>query len=310
MMTVLGMPLRVAHAALNDISYPMMEWLVPRQKLGVFSNLAEDWMRRNPGVAGAVFDREMRKIWDSVDNRLGQMVYDNRFWDRAAKDIAHLAIRSVGWNVGTVGEIGGGLGDYAKAIHALRNGDQIEFTHRMAYVIALPVVAGTIGATIFYAYNGRGPDTLKDYYFPRTGRRTPRGDAERVIVPSYIKDILEVNEAPVRTTFAKLNPIWGWLTEVYSNRDFYGGIIHDPNGSFDQQAQQFLGYLYNQILPFSVRSYQRLGREGSTFDQQIASFFGFQAAPQWIVAPERAAAYQRRQDLVAIKKRQREEQRR
>jgi hypothetical protein len=304
---MLAAPFQIAHAAMNDLSYPIMEFIVPRQKLGVFSNLADDFIRRNPNITGAAFDREMAKIWDSVDNRLGQMVYDNKFWNRSYKDVAHLAIRSVGWNVGTVGEIGGGIGDTFRAIHALRNGDQAEFTHRMAYVMALPVVAGTIGAVLTYAYTGRGPRELKDYYFPPTGRRTPRGDPERVIVPSYIKDILEVNEAPIHTVANKLNPIWGWLGEVYSNRDFYGGIIHDPQGTWDQQARQFWGYMETQLTPFAVRSYQRLGKEGTPAEQQLASFFGFQAAPGYIVNPERGARYQRRQDLIALKKRRREE---
>jgi len=304
---VLKLPFQIAGAAVSDIAYPIMEYLVPRQKLGVFANLASDWLRRNPNATRAAWQHEMIKIWNSVDNRLGQMVYDNIFINKTAKDIMFMTVRSVGWNMGTIRELGGGVVDAAKAISALRAGDQAEFTHRMAYVIAMPIVTGIIGAALTYLYTGRGPREMNDYFFPPTGNMTPRGARERVIIPSYIKDVLEYNNEPVRTVVAKLNPLWETVIEFYNNRDFHGGLIRDPRGDFVSQARDLAVYMENQMLPFSIRSAKRLGKEGAALPQQVGSFFGFQAAPAWITDPERAEMWQRLQDMRALRRRMRGE---
>lgn len=60
-----------------------------------------------------VKNRALRQAWDSIDNRFGQLVYDNLFWNKSAKDIGMVMTRSLGWNLGTVREIGGGLKDLA-----------------------------------------------------------------------------------------------------------------------------------------------------------------------------------------------------
>src|SRR6202012_2529325 len=89
----------------------------------------------------------MQKAWESVDNRMGQLVYDNLFWNKTAKDLGMLAIRSVGWNLGTVREVIGGVKDWGEFFaKGATPGKKAEFTHRMAYVTALPIVVGTMGA--------------------------------------------------------------------------------------------------------------------------------------------------------------------
>src|SRR5262249_27097990 len=152
---------------------------------------------------------------------------------------------------------------------------------------------------------GRGPQTTYDYFFPPTGKKTPKGDPERIIIPSYMKDVLEYNREPFHTLASKLNPVWAIPYQMYTNRDFYGGIIVDPGADVAVKGKEFTQYLASQFTPFSVRSAQRLGREGSTPAQQVGSFFGFQAAPAWITAPERAEAYQKREEQKAIRRRQR-----
>jgi hypothetical protein len=58
------------------------------------------------------------RAWDSVDNRLGQLVYDNLFWHNMTKDLGLVATRSLGWNLGTIRELAGGVADYARALKA------------------------------------------------------------------------------------------------------------------------------------------------------------------------------------------------
>jgi hypothetical protein len=112
---------------------------VPRQKLGVFAQLAERALADLPPKRRRDDDRKaLARAWDSVDNRLGQLVYDNLFWDKTLKDLAMASVRSVGWNLGTIRELGGGAIDLGKmgAAPARRRpgGAKPELTERASYV--------------------------------------------------------------------------------------------------------------------------------------------------------------------------------
>src|SRR5262249_31772952 len=70
--------LRAPFAAVELVSDVIMKEIVPRQKLGVFADLARfEIARLGAGATDAEVAKAMQDAWDSVDNRMGQMVYDN-----------------------------------------------------------------------------------------------------------------------------------------------------------------------------------------------------------------------------------------
>ena len=85
---------------LKGLTAPIMEYYVPRMKFGIFYALAHDII--DEAGKKNLSPEEMRKrldlAWDSVDNRAGQMVYENLFWNKTLRDLAQVATRSVGWN--------------------------------------------------------------------------------------------------------------------------------------------------------------------------------------------------------------------
>jgi len=165
---VLGAALRLPFSVIEQAAKPIMEWLVPRQKMGVFADMARyELSRLGQTAAPAEVQAALAKAWDSVDNRMGQLVYDNLFWNKVGKDLAMASVRSVGWNLGTIRELGGGATDFARQIAGAAGGKLPEMTHRMAYLIALPLMVGAIGAIMMYLWRGHGPESLKDYFFPR-----------------------------------------------------------------------------------------------------------------------------------------------
>jgi len=294
----------------QTISAPMMEYLVPRQKLGVFSDLMRDALEREPNMTPDRMREVGGKIWDSVDNRLGELVYDNLFWNKYFKDMSFLAVRSVGWNLGTIREIGGGLVDYGKAAGDLAQGKAPTMTHKMAYVAALPIVAGVWGATLQYLMTGERPKELKDYFFPRTGRLTKDGYPERLSPPTYMKDMAEYYHSPGQTGVNKMNPMIGIINQLYKNEDFYGAQIRDLDASWmtKEPYVQYLTYMGKQMLPFSLRGAQRQKEEGAPVSEQAMSFLGFPPAPAYITRPpEVEKAIERRRDSSAIRKRLRQE---
>lgn len=271
-------------AAIEAAAWPIMSHLVPRMKLGVFVDLAQkifddahagNWPRER-------LTAELQKAWDSVDNRMGQLVYDNLFWRRGVKDLGLASVRSLGWNLGTFRELGGGIGDvFGQAGRAAR-GKRPQFTHRMAYVVALPFVAGLIGAVLYYLYNGKAPETLKDYFFPKTGRKNSDGSDQRVSLPTYMKDVYAYMERPLTTLEDKVHPLITMVGEMLSNHDFYHTEIRNPDDPMIKQGEQIVRYMVNQYKPFALRGFEDWVQAGAGSPQAGQSLIGLNPAPRYI----------------------------
>ncbi len=271
-------------AVIESMAKPVMEKWVPRMKLGIFSEMAESQMALWERMGHKPTVPEMRqvygKIWDSIDNRMGQMVYDNLFWHRTLKDVGLASVRSLGWNLGTVRELGGGVKDLLDIKASKAGGLQI--SPRTAYVAALPAVVALYGAMYQYIKTGTGPQEFRDYFFPKTGRKNPDGRDERVSIPSYIKDIYAYAKHPLTTIGHKVHPILSGIAQMLENKDYYGVQIRNPQDPKVKQATDFMQYVGTQFIPFSVRGAQMRGKSGAGIGEQAESFFGVIPAPKGV----------------------------
>ena len=117
-MALTGLP-ALAEAAM----YPVLEWLVPRQKLGIFADMVDFELKRlGPDATQEQRREAFAGAWDSVDNRMGQLVYDDLFWNRTVKDLMMITVQSVGWNLGTIRELAGAAGDTARYVRDISGG--------------------------------------------------------------------------------------------------------------------------------------------------------------------------------------------
>ena len=168
---------RAPFAAMEQLSKPLMEYLVPRQKLGVAADLMRKEMEKlGPDAKPEEMRAAFGKVWDSVDNRMGQLVYDNLFWKKTVKDLAMASVRSVGWDLGTLRELGGGVKDTAAFLKdTLDPKAKAEFTHRMAYMIALPTMTGIIGGHLPVPQDRQGPGGAARLLLPQDRGSGPAG---------------------------------------------------------------------------------------------------------------------------------------
>jgi hypothetical protein len=278
---VLGAMRQAVPAILELAAKPIMEGVVPRQKLGVFMQLAERALADLPKNASRDDVRKaLGRAWDSVDNRLGQLVYDNLFWDKALKDLAMASVRSVGWNIGTIRELGGGGVDLGKAAIGAAKGDPVELTERASYFIALPFAVGLAGAIMGYLLTGEPPKELRDYFFPKTGKKNIEGNDERVQLPSYMKDVTAYTRHPVQTVGHKAAPAISLISEMLHNEDYYGDQIRNPDDPYVTQMQQVTGHLAKELVPFGVRNAQESGKRVVDPRMKVAGFVGVTAAPR------------------------------
>ncbi len=291
-------------AGFEKFSGLILDQYVPLQKLAVFSDMAR-WEMEKMGELGGhdkvphLQAQEIyAKAWDSVDNRLGLLRYDNLFWDKVMKDLLMASVRSVGWNLGTLRELGGGVLDSVIQGKKAVTGKHWEFTHRMAYSAAMPIVVGMMGSTLGYIYNKNNrlpdgtiddglPHSMEDLFFPRTGKLDRFGRPERVGIPSYMKDVWNAIRAVahdvggaygkskiVGMAASKLHPSMGLMIDMLRNEDFYHTEISNPDDPLVKRLFDKTKFVVEQFKPMGVTNIRRMANEKADPHQMIAAFFG------------------------------------
>jgi hypothetical protein len=264
--------------AIQTIAAPLMEDVVPKLKMGVFTEMAQDVLKEKPHLSPEELDTHMQKIWDSVDNRLGQLVYDNLFWNKTQKQILMATTRAVGWNLGTIREVGGGILDMAKLL------DSGEMTYKASYVIGLTATTALYGAMYQYLKTGKAPENLEDLFKPQTGGKNKDGTPERVMLPTVMKDVLNVAAAPEKTVAGKVNPLVTAVTEMRSNEDYRGAQIFRfdlATGKAEpivEQLRDAARYLSNQFTPIGVS--KQIKADPSSKISPFERFFGLNPPPR------------------------------
>jgi len=282
---ILQFPLNLTGSILETLAKPLMAWYVPTGKVGLFSKLAEHELKR--AEAGELTEDQLAvrlmSSWDSVDNRMGQLVYDNLFWNKILKDAAMLAVRSVGWNLGSWREYAGAGVDLLNTKGRIEGGDKF-LSHKMAYTIGAIVTYMVLGATITKILTGKYPEELKDYFFPRTGNINPDGSEERLSLPTYAKDWYAYGTQPLKTTTHKIHPQWGLLGDLLSNKDFFDvEIRHEGDPLLDQMNSQ-IQHIRKTARPISFMSYERLKKTSpdDKWRNLWISISGITPAPSYI----------------------------
>jgi hypothetical protein len=322
---LLTVPFEIAGRITRASTSIIMEHIVPLQKLGVFSDLASDYLRRNPESDPVATAEAMQRIWDSVDNRLGEMVYDNLFWNRTFKETMHMMVRAVGWNLGTVRELGGAPVDAVKLLDYIARGAPPEPSgaplqaghqarldyedakgklnriaakvgHKIPYTMALIGTTMVLGAMLTWLMTGEGPKEIKDYFFPPTGRKTKYGTPERMSMPSYTKDLYEYGTQPIQTVINKANPIFGIMHSIYANEDFYGNPIRHSDADFWTQLKEGAAYAGKESLPFAYQGTQQFAASKDSGWLKAAPYMGFGPAPARVTSPEQMERYQHEEE--------------
>lgn len=281
---VMKLPFNIVGSALEIVAKPVMEWWVPRMKLGAFYKMATMEMAR--ARDGNLTDKELHenlsRVWDSIDNRMGQLVYDNLFWNKTLRDGLMLGVRSVGWNLGSWREYGGMPLDVLTTRGRMARGDTW-LSHKMGYVMSIALTYAITSAIIQYLLTGEPPDETKDYFYPKTGRTNPDGSEERLSLPTYAKDFYGYKDQPGRTIVNKLHPLTRLVHDLATNADFTNTQIVAPDDPLVQQLQDAAKHIANAFIPFSVRSHERLKKGGMAADDAfLVAATGIGPAPAYI----------------------------
>jgi len=262
---------------------PIMDYLVPRQKAGVFADLAWRIIEQNPGKPLEELTPQFRQAWNRVDARLGQVRYNRLFSNNTAKNVVQGLVRAPGWSGGTIAELGGAFPDAAKFFQEWHKTGKLpeNIPDRVAYTMSLLATVATANAVLTYAFTGQTP-TGMDFLAFRTGRKDKDGNDERFLLPTYVKDLLAYSKQPLTTVWHKSHPLLSVINDVANNRDFYGYEIRNPNAPAAQQAGQVSKYVIKSFEPFWTRGARKSAEAGATPARLAAPYVGIMPAPAYI----------------------------
>lgn len=302
-----GKALRSSLSAAGETgSWIIHHKLVPNQKMAARLLLAKFALDRvaaplgkergdYAGIIDALSPDALKQIMGdvvkNVDDRLGQMNYNNQFWNKTAREIAQTVIGAVGWQVGTVRTVTGGVRDIqrlwkpeklAAALDKegkITDADMGRISGRLTYLISLALMMGGLNAATQYLLTGKGPSEPKDYFFPKTGRKNADGSDERLQFPTYWMDHYKLATHPLQTAEHKIHPIFGMFMEAISNQDYYGVQIHNPHASWAEQAKEIAEYVAKGFMPYSWTNRQKIVENEGGIARQVAGFAGITTAP-------------------------------
>lgn len=279
-----GALLRAPMAAVEGTMRPIFAHIIPRLKVGAFRDLFATELERNSAKiqAGQITQEEIaRGVWNSIENRYGELNYDNLFWDKNLKTAAMLTFRAVGWNLGTIRELGGAfMVDLPKSTFNAVRGKGFQFTSKMQYTLGLFFTVAVMGAIYQYLHTGKMPQSPLDLFYPHNGAKNAQGEDQRVEMPTYLKDLYQYAHDPIGTFGNKTSPLFDTIIDLMTNKDFYGDFIRNTNDNLPLQAKEVALYLLGQFEPFTFANIQQQLKGTTPLEQRIESLFGIINAPR------------------------------
>lgn len=268
-------------SSLQLMSYPLMNMWVPRLKMGAFMREARNVFEENVGQPDDVIQHELQKRWDSIDNRFGEVVYDNLFMSKVTRDILGMTMRSPGWNIGTFREGFGGAADLAKSVkNTAVNKQPFKLSTRSAYVMSMLASTAMFGAAYTYLHTGHAPEG-PDYFFPRDGSTDAEGHANRVFPKNYTYDFISMAHDPMGTLWHKTSPTISTMNDIIQNRNYFGRQVRDPGDTPLAQARSVIAYAAStSMTPFTFQNKAESSLRGANSGWQSA--FAIMPAPRYI----------------------------
>ena len=275
---------RLAPAMIDMIQKPLIEWWVPRIKAISYLRAAQDFISSHPDMSDVEINKNLFKIEADTSNFFGQMVNDNLFLKRYVRDILTGSSLSLGWNLGTIRAGVGGIVDTASYVKDIVSGNKTELSNRAKLAMIYPLVVGAFGGLLNYALSKQPPQSLIDYYYPKTGKKNPDGSDERISIPSMMKEPFAISSR-VKESGALLGsaeyiggkaaPLFSTIIDVLQNKDFYGTEIVNPYDPMLQKTWDAANFLITEnSTPISISAYKKEGG--------VLPFLGFAPAPSYI----------------------------
>lgn len=292
--------------ALPDLHYklfmkPLFETYIPRLKVGMFlREYSYELTRNSEAIRTGAKTRNQLAIdtWRFVEDRFGEMNFDNLFWDRTFKSAMQFLFRSVTWKLGNIRGFGaatkdafkGLITDPAKALGQGQLPPKPNVTLPMTWLVGMTLNTAITSAVLSKLFTNQYPwelakdvgDLFLNLAFPRV---SPNDPSQRVSVPTYLRDAVHFSHGgllhgPVNYISASFMGEIGRVLDVWNNKDFYGTAVYNPDDPLKRKIGE--SFWHMAPLPFGISSFIAQERTGATPTQKALSFTGFTKAPYYV----------------------------
>lgn len=281
----IGAALRAIPALNEMVMSPLFDHYIPAMKVGMFMKEFPLALKEQEAsiASGKTTRAEVaRKTVDFIDDRLGEMNFDNLFWNRTFKTSMQLMLRSVTWKLGNLRAMGGAPIEQAMEFYnAAKEKRAPNLSPKVAWVLGLATMQTALSTVTQYMFTGTYPQTVKDLIAPRLNKDD---DKQRMILPTYVKDVMHLKyKGPVDYATSSLSGDIGKLGDIWSNSDFQKYQIYNPHDDVLDKAKDIGEYVLPK--PISISSLQKSIKEGDSYPQMAMSFFGLNKAPKYLTNP-------------------------
>ena len=238
----IGAALRAIPTINEQALKPLFEQYIPRLKVGMFLKEHSFELAHDPDyLSGKITRGELaRKNWALIEDRFGELNWDNLYWDRNLKTGLQLAFRSVTWKLGNMRAFGKAFRDVGTELYRSGSeGKMIRMTPAIGWLLGMSVVTAIQASLITKLTTGKWPADLarnteefrRNLIFPRIDEHDA---SQRVSIPTYWKDLVHFRHDPVDYVHSSMTGEIGRLWDTWNNRDFYGVQVYSAD---DPKAQ-------------------------------------------------------------------------
>jgi hypothetical protein len=304
----IGALLRAFPAANELMMKPLFEVYIPRLKVGLFLHeMSQQLSQHADALALGKESRAKlaRETWDRVENRFGEMNFDNLFWNRSFKTAMQLMFRSVTWKLGSLRGMGSAVWNQGRILaeatalikdaEGQRGFKRPKLDPSAAWMLGVLSTTATLSTIIQKSLTGQWPQQPIDFMFPKDGTKDKNGNDNRVSLPTYLRDAFSFKHNPVTYVAHSTSGLAAHLFDVLQNRDFYGDFVFDPDGSLTSKAWDIAKYMAPK--PFSATQLtQSLQSTGPAANKALGLLGVYKAPKEYIQTPfqeELARAFER-----------------
>ena len=318
--------LRLVPTAVEVAAWPVLGWLVPVVKAGAMVSQIEHEIDKLKGVpTQETLLAIATKASDLNDAALGEVIWDNRFFNRVFLNVVQFFIMSPGWRAGSAIVLARGLTDPIRklapsqretyqvlepptaaapppgggpapplpkqtptTIGKTRDVKESYFSNWTALAIAITFVQ-VLASELYQLMHGAGHvESVLDVAYPRTGESTYTGEPERVKFPGYAGIFYDILRNLPRSA---LDYILGGGSPLPTaigdiwHNETFGVAIVDPGDPWQAQMRDYYSFMTKQLEPISVSSY---GRRSGSAVEKAESLVGISPAPRRDVISEAA----------------------
>jgi RNA polymerase sigma factor (sigma-70 family) len=277
----LGAALRTMPAINEAITNPLFDKFIPRLKWGQFlKEYSNELAIHADDLASGKMSRTTlaRQVSDFVEDRFGELNFDNLYWNRTFKTATQLLFRSVTWKLGSLRAAVGALPEQgAEFIRAAQEHRAPVLNRKVAWLMGLAVATTAMSSVIQGVFAKKKLETMRDVLHPRVD---PNDDTIRVTSPTYAKEVYHMVTGPVHYLESSTSGMAGHMLELANNRDFYGVKIHNEDDGWKKQAVDMGKYGAGMLVPFSIRGYKRMSDQEMSISRKLLAWSGFNPAPQ------------------------------